>query len=417
MPEVDPERMEPVVITGIGLVSSLGHDLAQVSARLREGRGGLVVDPERVERGFRSPLTGALPSFDPAAWLKRKERRAMDEPALYAAVAALRALDHAGLDRGDVAGPDTGVIIGNDSTISAAWQAVDQAVSEGTTRGLGSAAVVKSMNSTPSMNLSVLLGTQGACWSVSAACASGAHALGQAWGLLATGQQQLMLCGGTQELHWSAMAAFDGLGAFSTRDDDPAGAVRPFSVDRDGLVPGGGAAVLVLERLDHARRRGARPLARLLSYAFSSDGHHITAPSGAGAARCIRTALDLAGRSASEVEYINAHAAGTPSGDAAEGAAILEVFGPDGPPVSSTKALTGHECWMAGASELAYSLLMAEGGFLAPNCNFTAADPGLEALDIIRAPRQQQARLLLSNSFGFGGTNACILVQAGLDDA
>ncbi len=408
---------DPVVVTGIGLVSCLGHTLADVSDALQDGRSGIILSEERRARGYRSPLTGALPPFDPAAWLRRKERRSMDEPALYAAIAALRALSDAGLERREIKGPDTGVIVGNDSTIAASWRAVDQTIAEGGTRGLGSAAVVESMNSTPSMNLSVLFGTQGACWSVSAACASGAHAIGQAWALLATGQQDVMLCGGTQELHWSSMAAFDGLGAFSTRLDDPTGAMRPFSRDRDGLVPSGGSAMLVLERKSHAIRRGAHIRAELLAYTFSSDGHHITAPSGAGAARCIRTALERARVSTEEVEYVNAHAASTPTGDAAEGRALLDVFGDKGPPISSTKSMTGHECWMAGASELAYCLLMAEGGFIAPNRNLTAPDVGLHDLDIVTETRPQRPRLILSNSFGFGGTNACLLVHAGPDHA
>ncbi len=404
--------MERVAVTGLGLLSCLGHDLNTVARGLAEGRSGIVRDPEREERGFRSPLTGALPAFDPRALLSRKERRMMGRPALYAACAALKALEDAALPREAVRGPQAGVILGNDSTVHDAAQVIERTLAERSTRNLGSRAVVDCMNSSPSINLSVLLGTQGACWTLSAACASGAHALGQAWALIGTGQQDVVVCGGTQELGWRAMAGFDGLGAFSTHDGAPADAARPFSVDRDGLVPSGGAAVLVLESLTHARRRGARVRAELMSYAFSSDGFHATSPSGRGAARCIRAALDRAHVTTSEVEYINAHAAGTPVGDAVEARAILEVFGDAGPPVSSTKSLTGHECWMAGASEAAYTLLMAQGGFLAPNRNFTGPDPGLEALNIVAAPTRQQTRYALSNSFGFGGTNACLLFDA-----
>ncbi|MCB9759981.1 MAG: beta-ketoacyl-[acyl-carrier-protein] synthase family protein [Alphaproteobacteria bacterium] len=404
--------MEPVVITGLGLVSCLGQTPDAVSASLRQGRSGVVRSAERAGLGFRSPLTGAIPDFNPRDLLSRKERRAMGEPALYAAAAALRALDDAGLARDALAGPDYGVILGNDSTCVSAVETADRTRADGTTQRLGSGAVVECMNSSPSINLSVLLRTQGACWTLAAACASGAHALGQAWGLIATGQQQAVVCGGTQELGWAGMAGFDGLGAFSTFEGEPGDAPRPFSQDRDGLVPSGGGAVLVLESLSHARARGARIRAELLSYAFSSDGHHVTSPSGRGAARCIRSALDRAGVSASEIEYVNAHAAGTPVGDAVEAQAILEVFGERCPPVSSTKSLTGHECWMAGASEVAYALLMAEGGFLAPNRNFTAPDPGAEALNVLRATAETDARLMLSNSFGFGGTNACLVFRA-----
>ncbi len=403
--------MERAVITGLGLISCLGRDRAEITDALRSGTPGLVRDPQRMELGFQSPLTGALRDFDPRRWVSRKQRRTMGEPALYAACAALEALEHAGLARDALRGPDYGVILGNDSTCGAAYDYGTRTVSEGGTRGLGASAVVECMNSSPSINLSVLLGTQGACWTLSAACASGAHAIGQAWGLIATGQQQAVVCGGTQELHWAGMAGFDALGAFSQWDGDPAQAVRPFSSDRMGLVPSGGGAALVVESLSHAQARGAPILAEILSYTFSSDGSHVTSPSGAGAARCIRSALHRACVTTSEVEYVNAHAAGTPVGDRVEAQAILEVFGDRSPPVSSTKALTGHECWMAGASEVAYTLLMSHGGFLAPNANFGGHEPGLEALDVITSTRYQRARLVLSNSFGFGGTNAALVLR------
>jgi 3-oxoacyl-[acyl-carrier-protein] synthase I len=403
--------LERVVITGLGLVSCLGHSPTEVAASLRAGRSGIVRDPERAEVGFRSPLTGAIQGFDAKAYLKRKERRSMGEPALYAAVAALRAVEDAQLDRDALRRPDAGVILGNDSTAGSVTSMVDRTRADGTTRNLGSSAIVEVMNSTATMNLSVLLGTQGASWTISAACSSGAHSIGQGYGLIATGQQDVMVVGGTQEINWPTMAAFDALSAFSTHDGDPGDAVRPFSRDRDGLVPSGGSAVLILESLSHAQARGARVRAEVLSYAFSSDGYHVTAPSGEGAVRCVRKALALARTLPEEVEYVNAHAAGTAVGDATEAAAMLDVFGPKGPPISSTKSLTGHECWMAGASEVAYTLLMAEGGFLAPNRNFTGHDDGAEALDIIRETRDVQARRLVSNSFGFGGTNACLVLD------
>lgn len=404
--------MERVVITGLGLVSCLGHSPAQVTESLRAGRSGIVRDPDRVAHGFRSPLTGAIQDFDPKASLKRKERRSMGEPALYAAVAALRALDDAALDRAALRRPDAGVILGNDSTAGSVVSMVDRTRADGSTRNLGSSAIVEVMNSTATMNLSVLLGTRGANWTISAACSSGAHSIGQGYGLIATGQQDVMVVGGTQEINWPTMAAFDALSAFSTREGPPGNAVRPFSKDRDGLVPSGGSAILILESLSHAQARGARIRGEVLSYAFTSDGHHVTAPSGEGAVRCIRKALELSRTLPEEVEYVNAHAAGTAVGDATEAAAMLDVFGASGPPVSSTKSMTGHECWMAGASEVAYSLLMAEGGFVAPNRNFTGHDDGAEALDIIRETRPVRARRLLSNSFGFGGTNACLVLDS-----
>ena len=337
----------------------------------------------------------------------------MGEPALYAACAAVRAVDDAGL-AGATGNAETGVIFGNDSICGSAHQVAARTLADGGTRSLGSRAVVECMNSSPSINISVLLGSQGACWTVSAGCASGAHAIGQAWALIATGQQQVVVCGGTQELSWEGMAGFDALGSFSSWQGDPAQAVRPFSRDRDGLVPSGGGACLVLESLSHAQARGARSWGQLLAYAYSSDGHHVTSPSGKGAARCIRQALQRAGVGVDEVDYINAHAAGTPVGDAAEARAILEVFGDRCPPVSSTKALTGHECWMAGASEVAYTLLMAQGGFIAPNLNFSAPDEGFEALNVVRRTRRRDLRTVISNSFGFGGTNAVLVLRTGV---
>jgi len=403
--------VERVVVSGMGLVSCLGPSLPAITRALREGRSGLAFSEARAELGFACPFTGTLPHYDAKATLTRKERRTMGEPAMYAASAALLAVEDAGLERGSMGGPRTGVIIGNDSTGGDAWHTVNRTLADGTTRKLGSGAVVQCMNSSPSINLSVMLRAMGACWSVSAACASGAHAIGQAWSLVATGQQDLVVCGGTQEIDWRGMAGFDGLGAFSKWEGGADEAARPFSRDRVGLVPSGGAAVLVLESLEHARLRDARIRAEILSYAFSSDGHHVTTPSGAGAERAMRMALEQAGLATSEIGYVNAHAPGTPVGDRFEAQAILDLFGESGPPVSSTKAMTGHECWMAGASEVAYSLLMAEGGFLAPNQNYAGPEPGFEALDVITKAREGSARYVLSNSFGFGGTNACLVLD------
>ena len=405
--------MERVVVTGIGLVSCLGPSLSAVSQKLRGGQSGIVLDRERQAMGFRSALTGRIVGFDPRRYLTRKDLRSMGEPATYAAHATFDALGDAAIPRGATGGPRWGVILGNDSSCGSAVRAADQTRADGTTRNLGSGAVVECMTSSPSINLSVLLRSQGACWTIASACSSGAHAVGQAWGLLALGQQDVVICGGAQEMNWSSMTGFDAISAFSTWPGDPAMAVRPFSRDRDGLVPSGGAAVLVLETLSHALARGARIRAEVLSYAFTSDGFHITTPSGTGAARCIRDALARARVSPAQIEYVNAHAAGTPVGDAVEARAILDVFGSQCPPVSSTKSLTGHECWMAGASEIAYSLLMAEGGFLAPNRNFTAPDDGCEALNVVKAPTDRRFDLFLSNSFGFGGTNACVVLRSG----
>lgn len=401
-----------VAITGIGLVSCLGHELGAIAKALRECRSGIVRSSEREALGFRSPLMGWVPPFDASVLFSRKERRAMGEPALYAAVAAIRALADAGLAREALGRPEVGVIIGNDSAAEAARFAVDETRKAGSTCTLGSAAVVECMNSSPSMNLSVLLGIRGACWTVAGACASGGHAIGQAATLIASGQQEVVLAGGTQELSWAGMCAFDGLGAFSTRIRDPIDTPRPFCAERDGLVPGGGGAILLLESLRHAQSRGARVRALLRSYAFSCDGSHLTAPDGDGARRCMRQALRLAQLSPEEIEYVNAHATGTPAGDAVEALALHDVFATASPAISSTKGMTGHECWMAGASEVAYSLLMAEHGFIAANRNLGTPDPACEGLDLVRVTREKRFATILSNSFGFGGTNACLVLEA-----
>lgn len=401
---------ESVVVTGIGLVSCLGHTLDEIADALESGRSGIVREPERIERGFRSALTGRLPPFDTRQLLARKERRSMGEPAIYGAVAALRALEDAALDRQSLRRPEVGVIVGNDSTCFDAAAGVQQTLADGGTRNLGASAVVKTMNSGTTMNLSVLFGTQGANWTVSGACASGAHAIGQAAWLIASGQQDVVICGGVQEVNWQSMAAFDGQGTFSVRDGDPAEASRPFDAGRDGLVPSGGGAVLILESARHARARDARVRAELLGYGFSSDGHHITTPTGEGARRCMERVLQQARMTPGEVEFISAHATSTPLGDAAEARAIAQVFGERTPPVTSTKGLTGHECWMSGASEVAYALLMAERGFLAANRNLEQVDPVARGIDLVRAVRRTRPRRILSNSFGFGGTNSCLLL-------
>jgi 3-oxoacyl-[acyl-carrier-protein] synthase I len=405
--------VQRVVVTGVGLVSCLGRNLDEVTDSLRTSTPGLVFSEERERLGFSTPFTGALRDFEPRNWVGRKERRSMGEPALYSACATVQALEHAGLARDQLRGPDYGVIFGNDSACGGSFDAARRTLEDGTTRNLGSKSVVECMNSSPSMNVSVLLGSQGACWTLSAGCASGAHAIGQAWTLVATGQQQAVVCGGAQELHWAGMAGFDALGAFSSHKGDPADAVRPFSRDRTGLVPSGGGAAVVVESLDHARKRGAPVLAEILSYAFSSDGEHVTRPSGSGAALCIESALRIAKVGSDEIEYVNAHAPGTPVGDKFEARAILSAFGGRSPPVSSTKALSGHECWMAGASEFAYTLLMCRAGFLTANRNFTAPDDGAEALDVITTTRATNARLVMTDSFGFGGTNSVLVMKIG----
>jgi 3-oxoacyl-[acyl-carrier-protein] synthase-1 len=263
------------------------------------------------------------------------------------------------------------------------------------------------------MNLNVLLGVKGASWTLAGACASGAHAVGQAADLIALGRQDRILCGGVQELNWESVSSFDATNAFSMRTDDPEAASRPFDSGRDGLVPSGGAAVLALERGDLARKRGARILGHLRSYAFSSDGHSLVVPSGEGLRRCMEECLKRGEKPASEVDFVCAHATSTPLGDRAEAGAIAGVFASSRPLVASLKSMTGHEMWMAGASQVAYTLLMMRGGFLAASRNFERQEPEAAPINIIAKMMDHGPRLALLNAAGFGGTNACLLLESG----
>lgn len=403
--------MHRVVVTGMGAVSCLGDSLDTISASLREGRSGVVLSDERKQKGFRSGLMTQLPELDLKKELDRRARKWMPEPALYCAVATKRALAHAGLIREDVAREDVGIIIGNDSSSGPLNELMATLDEYGESHYLGSSMVIKVMNSTVSMNLGPFLGAKGINLTISAACSSGGHSIGLAWNLIRSGAQRMVFAGAAQEINWLSMVSFDALGSFSVREDAPHAASRPFDKDRDGLVPGGGSAMLILESLESAQARGAKIHGEILSYAFSSDGDHLTTPSGDGASRCMKKALAGAGIEPGEIDYINAHATSTPIGDRQEATAIREIFGEDGPPVSSTKSMTGHECWMAGASETVYSLLMMRDGFVAPNVNFQGFDDETPRINVCAEARDAEVRTVLSNSFGFGGTNACLVLR------
>lgn len=400
---------ERVFITGMAAVSSLGNSLAEIEDALRAGRSGVVVDPRRVELGFRSPLTGAVTDFEPKARLDRKARKSMHESTQWCAVSALEAIEQAGLDPTALHSPRAGLIIGNDSTSAPNVEVADAVRRDGTTQQLGSGYIFQCMNSSASMNLNALLGTQGAAWTLAAACASGAHAVGQGFTLIRAGLQDVVITGGMQEINWESMASFDALGTFSLRSDAPAAASRPFDRERDGLVPSGGAAALVLESESHLKARGGKALAEIRGYGFSSDGAHLTLPSGGGARRAMQMALGNAELAPGAVDYINAHATSTPIGDAKEAEAIHDIFG-ERTPVSSTKGMTGHECWMSGASEILYSTLMMQAGFIAPNLNFEAQEDGAAAINVVSSTLQHALNNALINSFGFGGTNASIIL-------
>jgi 3-oxoacyl-[acyl-carrier-protein] synthase-1 len=403
--------MYRVAITGTGIVSCLGNDPETVTAALRQGRSGIVVDEERRRLGFRSPLTGAVRDFEPAASLTRKQRKTMPEFAIQAYSAACDALGMAGLSAEAVRNPETGLIFGCDSSCIAAIEQVDLLREKGETKLIGSGAIFRSMTSCITMNLNTLLQTRGACWTISSACSSGGHAVGQAADLIALGRQDRVICGGAQEINWESMCGFDGLGAFSIRVDEPQAACRPFDADRDGLVPGGGAAALVLERYDLARARGATILGEVLGYAFSSDGQHLSVPGNDGLQRAMSKAVAGAGLKPADIDYICAHATSTPAGDAAEAENIVAVFGDRTPWVSSLKSMTGHELWMSGASQVVYSTLMAHGGFIAPNINFRTPDEVTGRLRIAAETVAEAPEHVLCNSAGFGGTNSCLVLR------
>ena len=399
-----------VVITGMGIYSCIGTNIEAVRQSLYEGKSGIVLLPERKEYGYRSALTGYVPTPDLKQLLGRRERISMGQESEFAYMATSEALAQAAITPNYLRENEVGILYGNDSVAGSVIETNDKIREKRDTTLVGSGAVFKTMNSTVTMNLSTLYGLRGINMSISAACASGSHAVGLAYLLIQSGLQDCIVCGGAQEINKYSMGSFDGLGVFSMREDDPTRASRPFDAARDGLVPSGGAATLVLESYEHAMQRGATPIAEVVGYGFSSNGGHISTPNVEGPARAMERALQNAGLRATDIDYINAHATSTPIGDANEAKAIYQLFGGN-TPVSSTKGLTGHECWMAGASEIVYSVIMMQHSFIAPNLNFETADADSDRLRIIAETTPQRIDTFLSNSFGFGGTNSAIIVR------
>ena len=400
-----------VVITGMGIWSCLGTTLDQVRDALYAGRSGIVLDPLRKEAGFRSGLTSRVPLPDLKQELPRAQRAYMPEPALYAYCATRDALRMAGIDQSYLDAHEVGLLYGNDSTADAVYKSVARIQEKHDTMLCGSGAIFQSMNSTVTMNLGVIFRLKGINLTVSGACASGSHAIGLGALLIQNGLQDVVVCGGAQEVNMAATGSFDGISAFSTREDAPEKASRPFDRDRDGLVPGGGAATVILERYEHAVRRGAPILAEVLGYGFSSNGDHISTPNVDGPARSLEMAIRRAGVSLKEIGYVNAHATSTHVGDANEAKALLRVLGEKTIPVTSTKSQTGHEMWMAGASEVIYSLLMMQNDFIAGNINFENPDEDSCHLLIPSHTLETHFDTFLSNSFGFGGTNSTLIIR------
>ncbi len=399
-----------VVITGIGIYSCLGNNLQEVRDSLYNGKSGIGIDEARKEFGYRSPLTGLIETPDLKPFLSRRARVGMGQPAIFAYTSTREALGQAGLDIDFLENNETGIIFGNDSTAEAVIETVDKARLKKDTTLIGSGAIFQNMNCTVNMNLSTIFKLKGVNFTLSAACASGSHSIGMAYLLIKHGYQNRVVCGGAQEVNIYTMGSFDGLGVFSVREDDPTAASRPFDRDRDGLIPSGGAATVILESYESAVKRGANILAEIIGYGFSSNGDHISNPNLDGQTRSLNMALSQAKIDAEEIDYINAHATSTPVGDSTEAQAILEVLG-DKVPVSSTKSMTGHECWMAGASEIVYSLLMMQNDFIAPNINFENPDEHSAKINIINQTKQQKINCFLSNSFGFGGTNSTLIIR------
>ena len=403
--------MRRVVVTGMGIWSCIGRNKEEVTASLRAGKSGIGYDEARKEYGFRSPLTGIVETPDLKALLHRRLRTGMSQEATYAYMAAREAFHQAAVDEQYLLDNEVGVLFGNDSTALPTVEMHELMLDKHDTALLGSGLIFQSMNSTVNMNMSTIFHLRGINFSVSAACASGSHSIGLGAMFIRQGLQDMVLVGGAQEVNPYAMAAFDALGTFSCRVDEPVKASRPFDSDRDGLVPSGGAAALVLEDYDHAVARGATILAEVCGYGFSSNGGGISQPSSEGSFIAMERALKDAGISADEIDYVNAHATSTKQGDEEEAVALTRLFGGKKAWISSTKSMTGHECWMAGASEAVYSILMMQQGFVAPNINLEHVDPCAAQLRLAKQMVETPLRSVLSNSFGFGGTNSALVLR------
>ena len=403
--------MNRVVITGIGTWSCLGQNLEEVKKSLFEGKSGIGFDQERKDMGYRSALTGIVGRPELKNLLDRRQRISLGQPAEYAYMATAEALRVANMDPEWIAKQEVGIIYGNDSVAQSTMNAIDIMRTKKDTTLIGSGATFQSMNSTVTMNLSTIYKLKGINFTLAAACASGSHSIGMAYLLIRTGMQQQVICGGAQEVNPYTFGSFDGLSAFSIRENEPTKASRPFDRDRDGLVPSGGAATVILESLESAQKRGATILAEVTGYGFSSNGDHISNSNVEGQVRSLAMALKDANIHAKEIDYINAHATSTLGGDRIEAQAIHQLFGESKTPVSSTKSMTGHECWMAGASEIVYSILMMQNNFIAPNINFENPDEDSQKLNIIAQTKQTPLNTILSNSFGFGGTNSTLIIK------
>ena len=394
----------------MGIWSCLGTTLDEVRQSLYDGRSGIVFSQERKDVGFRSALCAQVPAADLKPYVNRNFRQFMPEEAQYAYMATRDALAAARLEQDYIDQHEVGIIYGNDSVAEATMRALDKFRQFGSTAACGSGAIFQSMNSTVTMNLACLFHLKGINLTASGACASGSHAIGLASLLIRSGLQDCVVCGGAQEANMYGVASFDGIQSFALHEEATK-ASRPFDRDRNGLVPGGGAATLVLESYESAVRRGAPILAEVVSWGFSGNGDHISTPNVAGPARSLELCLEHCDVQLREIGYVNAHATSTRIGDAREAQAIAQIFGDYRVPVTSTKGQTGHEMWMAGASEIIYSLLMMKNDFIAGSLNFENPDDETACINVVPETRSAHFDTFLSNSFGFGGTNSTLIVR------
>lgn len=400
-----------VVITGMGIWSCIGKNKEEVKESLYNGKSGVGLEKERLEYGYRSGLTGIVERPKLKGVIDRRLRVGLSEEAEYAYMAAKEAFEEAKISDEYLKENEVGIIFGNDSSAKPVIEAANIMAEKHDSALLGSGLIFQSMNSTVNMNLSTIFHLKGVNFTISSACASGSHSIGIAYMLIKQGLQDMALAGGAQETNYFSMATFDALSAFSIRMDEPTKASRPFDKDRDGLIPSGGAAALVLEDYDHAVARGANILAEVVGYGFSSNGGGISQPSDDGSIKAMTRAMEDAGVTADDIDYINAHATSTPQGDDYEALALDKLFSGKKALISSTKSMTGHECWMAGASEAVYSIIMMLNNFVAPNINLDEPSENAKNLNIAKETVDMPLDIILSNSFGFGGTNSALVLR------
>ncbi|NLI36366.1 MAG: beta-ketoacyl-[acyl-carrier-protein] synthase family protein [Bacteroidales bacterium] len=400
-----------VVITGMGIWSCIGKNIDEVCHSLYEGKSGIGIEPERLKYGYRSALTGIVERPKLKGIIDRRLRVGLPEEGEYAYMASRQAFKNALIDEDYLMQNEIGIIFGNDSSAKPVIEAANIMDEKHDSALLGSALIFQSMNSTVSMNLSTIFHLQGINFTVSAACASGSHSIGLGYLMIKQGLQDMILCGGAQETNYYSMATFDALNAFSIRMDDPTKASRPFDRDRDGLIPSGGAAALMLEEYEHAIARGANIICEVCGYGFSSNGKGISQANDEGSIKAMTRAMNEAGVAADDIDYINAHATSTPQGDAFEAIALERMFGGKHALISSTKSMTGHECWMAGASEIVYSAIMMQHHFVAPNINLENPDEHAAKINLTAKTVDTEINTVLSNSFGFGGTNSALVIK------